>query len=37
VAFITSEAQKVHDGMGGSSQFDHEIVKFVPPQFQPYL
>lgn len=35
VAFITSEAQKLHDGIGGSSQFDQGLAKFVP--FQPYL
>ncbi|CZR60281.1 uncharacterized protein PAC_10177 [Phialocephala subalpina] len=35
VAFITSEAQKLHDGIGGSSQFDQGLVKFVP--FRPYL
>ncbi|KAL9116541.1 MAG: hypothetical protein Q9187_006933, partial [Circinaria calcarea] len=35
VAFITSEAHKLHDGIGGSSQFNQELGKFVP--FQPYL
>ena len=33
--FITSQASRLHDGMGGSSQFDDKLVKFVP--FQPYL
>ncbi|RYP44531.1 hypothetical protein DL768_009026 [Monosporascus sp. mg162] len=34
-AFISSEGRKIHDGLGGPSQFDPERAEFVP--FRPYV
>jgi hypothetical protein len=33
--FISEEGQDIHDGLGGSSQFDLERAAFV--HFRPYL